>query len=91
MHHQAPPQLPPQMFTTAAQLLDLTDSESYVSLCGCRVEDEGEEGGKKVGGEGRKVERRERRVEEGERRRKGQEGRGGMRERGRTKGARRES
>lgn len=23
---QAPPQLPPQMFTTAAQLLDLTDS-----------------------------------------------------------------
>lgn len=23
------PQLPPQMFTTAAQLLDLTDSESY--------------------------------------------------------------
>lgn len=25
---QAPQQLPPQMFTTAAQLLDLTDSES---------------------------------------------------------------
>lgn len=24
---QGPPQLPPQMFTTAAQLLDLTDSE----------------------------------------------------------------
>ena len=27
-HAQGPPQLPPQMFTTAAQLLDLTDSTS---------------------------------------------------------------
>ena len=26
---QGPPQLPPQMFTTAAQLLELTDSETY--------------------------------------------------------------
>jgi hypothetical protein len=31
MHaQQAPQQLPPQMFTTAAQLLDLTDSESHL-------------------------------------------------------------
>jgi hypothetical protein len=29
---QAPQQLPPQMFTTAAQLLDLTDSESHLRL-----------------------------------------------------------
>jgi U6 snRNA-associated Sm-like protein LSm1 len=28
------PQLPPQMFTTAAQLLDLTDSEHYTESCG---------------------------------------------------------
>lgn len=27
---QGPPQLPPQMFTTAAQLLDLTDSALYL-------------------------------------------------------------
>lgn len=27
MHMRGPPQLPPQMFTTAAQLLDLTDSK----------------------------------------------------------------
>lgn len=30
---QAPQQLPPQMFTTAAQLLDLTDSELH-RVCG---------------------------------------------------------
>ncbi|KAH6971802.1 hypothetical protein BGZ61DRAFT_35833 [Ilyonectria robusta] len=29
---QAPPQLPPQMFTTAAQLLDLTDKKLMVAL-----------------------------------------------------------
>jgi U6 snRNA-associated Sm-like protein LSm1 len=29
---QGPPQLPPQMFTTAAQLLDLTDSKDLMSL-----------------------------------------------------------
>ena len=29
---QGPPQLPPQMFTTAAQLLDLTDSMSALPL-----------------------------------------------------------
>lgn len=34
MHQQAPQQLPPQMFTTAAQLLDLTDSESLCAFCG---------------------------------------------------------
>lgn len=28
---QAVPQLPPQMFTTAAQLLDLTDSEPHLA------------------------------------------------------------
>ena len=33
MMPQGPPQLPPQMFTTAAQLLDLTDSEEYLSSC----------------------------------------------------------
>jgi len=27
---QGPPQLPPQMFTTAAQLLDLTDSTAHL-------------------------------------------------------------
>jgi len=27
---QGPPQLPPQMFTTAAQLLDLTDSKCAI-------------------------------------------------------------
>jgi U6 snRNA-associated Sm-like protein LSm1 len=29
---QGAPQLPPQMFTTAAQLLDLTDSKALASL-----------------------------------------------------------
>ncbi|KAK7417776.1 hypothetical protein QQZ08_011521 [Neonectria magnoliae] len=29
---QAPPQLPPQMFTTAAQLLDLTDKKLMIAL-----------------------------------------------------------
>lgn len=29
---QGPPQLPPQMFTTAAQLLDLTDSECIFAI-----------------------------------------------------------
>jgi U6 snRNA-associated Sm-like protein LSm1 len=33
-----PPQLPPQMFTTAAQLLDLTDSTSTVDLRGTSLE-----------------------------------------------------
>lgn len=32
---QGPPQLPPQMFTTAAQLLDLTDSTFYLYII-CR-------------------------------------------------------
>ncbi|OAA46211.1 small nuclear ribonucleoprotein (LSM1) [Metarhizium rileyi] len=31
-HAQGPPQLPPQMFTTAAQLLDLTDKKLMVAL-----------------------------------------------------------
>lgn len=34
------PQLPPQMFTTAAQLLDLTDSKSAViTSMGCEVDE----------------------------------------------------
>lgn len=39
---QAPAQLPPQMFTTAAQLLDLTDSMDFFLL--------GPEGGEMLGG-----------------------------------------
>lgn len=36
---QAPQQLPPQMFTTAAQLLDLTDSELHPRLwLGARID-----------------------------------------------------
>jgi U6 snRNA-associated Sm-like protein LSm1 len=33
---QGAPQLPPQMFTTAAQLLDLTDSKGLISVWALR-------------------------------------------------------
>lgn len=44
----APQQLPPQMFTTAAQLLDLTDSKGlplYAPVGGWVVKTRGREGG----------------------------------------------
>lgn len=47
---QGPPQLPPQMFTTAAQLLDLTDSK-----CGTWMWMGGGKGNERKGGEKRKL------------------------------------